>query len=86
MHHPLSKTNRITTKIILGENQPEYENLPVIRTSDGYALMRVEFSDEEIEQIKESKSVYIFQLQGNNLFQPIAVQVEKPEIVYPKQN
>lgn len=71
-------------EVILGEHQPEYENLPVIVLTDNQVVMRVEFTDEEIEKIKTSKSIYIYT--HGIPFLPILVEVDKPNIQYPENN
>lgn len=71
-------------ELIIGEDQPEFQNLPVIPLKNGEMVMRVEFTDEEIEKIKESKSIYIYV--WGKPFRPMLVDVDKPKIHYPDRN
>lgn len=67
-------------EIIVAEHQDEYLNLPIIKCNeDGLILSRWELSDEEIQTVAETKSVWLFMHTFGNPVTPVSLQVEKPE-------
>lgn len=68
--------------IIVAEHQDEYENLPVIVLDGGVLLSRWELSDEELKQINESKSIYMYLHTFFQPAQPCLLTTQQPEIIY----
>lgn len=66
--------------VMYGEDQPEYQPLPVYRSEDGQAISCWELTDEEIEKIKETKSIYLSIMTFGQLLQPVYLTVDKEEL------
>lgn len=64
---------------IVAEHQDEYMNLPIISCGDGVILSRWELSDEELQTISETKSVWLFMHTFGNPVTPVSLQVERPQ-------
>lgn len=62
--------------VVFGEGQEQYQPLPAIKMPDGQVITCWQFSDEEIEIIKQTKCVYFNQLTFNRPLQPILPSVE----------
>jgi hypothetical protein len=69
--------------IVLAEDQPEYQPLPVHRqfNQDGKCVFVWELTDEEIEVLKQTKKMYVCQLTFNQLFQPILPTVNQADVL-----
>lgn len=67
-------------EIIVAEHQDEYGNLPSISCGNGVILTRWELSDEEIETIAVTKSVWLYMHSFGRPVTPISLQVEPPGI------
>lgn len=67
------------TETVYAKDQPEYLPLPTLRTDDGAVLSRWELTDEEIQRIIETRSIYLTLLTFNQPLQPIMLGVEPPE-------
>lgn len=63
------------------EDQPEYRTLPTLKTKDGQVISRWELSDEELETIKTTKSIYLINHTFNQPLQPILMTVDKADVV-----
>ncbi|WP_277496496.1 hypothetical protein [Elizabethkingia anophelis] len=67
------------------KNQPEYKPLPVHIIEDGKVVSCWEFTDEEIEKIKQTKCLYLTMMPFGQPLQPVYITVEKDEVIA-KQN
>jgi hypothetical protein len=63
-------------EVTYAEDQPEYMPLPVIRSVDGVVMSRWELTDEEMEILKETKSIYLQVHTFNQMLQPVNLFVE----------
>lgn len=67
--------------IIFAKDQPEYIPLPALRLENGDVITCWHLSDEEIEKIKESKTLYLSVKTFNQPLQPIFLTVEKNDVI-----
>lgn len=63
---------------VYGKDQPEYLPLPAHRTEDGYVVSCWELTEEEVEQISQTRKLWVGQLTFNHPLQPQALIVEDP--------
>ena len=73
--------NNILEKKI-AEHQEQYQTLPALPIDSelpGTILTRWEISDEEIETLRETKSVYLYIATFNQSVQPVYLTVKTPE-------
>lgn len=63
-------TDNLETNVVIAEHQDEYNSLPAHVTYTGVVAFAYELSDEEIEQIKKTKRVYVSMLTFGNPLQP----------------
>lgn len=63
---------------IIGKEQPQYLQLPamVIPGDDGEVIVCFELTDEEIEELKKTKLIYVKQLTFNTPYRPIMPLVD----------
>jgi len=66
--------------VILGEDQPEYENLPALVQGDKVVTCW-ELSEEEIEAIKNSKRIWMATLTFGQAFQPCLLTTQKEDVI-----
>jgi len=62
--------------MVIAEHQPEYRDLPSIRTPNGYVITRWSFTDDERKAIAAGEDVYITLLSHgaiNPLFATVGV-------------
>lgn len=65
----------------IAENQPQYQTLPALPVESdlpGTILTRWVLSDEELEILQKTKSVYLYIATFNNPVQPVFLKVETP--------
>lgn len=64
--------------ITFAKDQPEYNPLPAMRipTPMGEVITCWELSDEELEQVKTTKRIYLSQLTFNSPLQPIRMMAD----------
>lgn len=65
---------------VIAEHQPEYQNLPSILLEDGIILCRWKMTDEEIEIVRKTGDVYLYQWTSGKYVTPMLLQVETPVI------
>jgi len=65
-------------EIKVAEHQPQYKTLPMLRGDDGYMICRFIVSDKDLENIKKTRSIYVYMLVGDGPVTPINVQSEHP--------
>lgn len=67
---------------ILGQDQPEYEPLPVHRGPRPWVktTMCFRLSPAELEEIARTRTLWISQLTFGDRFQPVALSTQKPEL------
>lgn len=65
------------------EDQPEYQPLPVmaIPSPEGVVISCWEVSDEEIEEIKKNRRIYLSQWTFNQPLQPVLLASDLSNIV-----
>lgn len=67
--------------IKIAEDQPEFNTVPAYANNDdGSVLFGFDLDDEEIEKLKETKSIWVKLLTGGRPMQPIATSVEFEEL------
>ena len=64
--------------VVFAKDQPEYLPLPALRVPgpEGEVITCWELSDEELEEIKRTKRIYLSQWTFNNPLQPIRMTTE----------
>lgn len=65
----------------IAEHQPQYQTLPALPIESdlpGTILTRWELSDEELETLSETKSVYLYISTFNQPLQPVYLTVKPP--------
>lgn len=64
--------------IEIGKGQPEYNVLHAMQvpSQEGEVIMCFEFTDEEIERLKETKRIYYKRWTFGHSFQPMKLQIE----------
>lgn len=67
--------------VIFAKDQPEYLPLPALKFDNGDIVTCWSFSDEEIEKIKETKTLYLSVKTFNKPLQPISLTVEKDDVI-----
>jgi hypothetical protein len=68
-------------EVKIAEHQDEYATLPAIPLNHGGCLLsRWELSDEDIERIKETRSIWFYQWTMNQPMQPVSLTTEKPQL------
>lgn len=62
--------------IVFGADQEQYNNLPAIYTGDdeGMVVTCWEVTDEDLEEIKKTRKIYLSQLTFNRPLQPLKVE------------
>ncbi|MCP9494087.1 MAG: hypothetical protein MSG64_06475 [Pyrinomonadaceae bacterium MAG19_C2-C3] len=68
------------SEINVGENQDVHGVLPAIRVDDQAFLSRWELTDDEIENITRTRSIYLCQLNYYAPVQPVMLAVEAPVV------
>ena len=66
--------------IEFAKNQPEYLPLPAHISEDGTVTTCWELNDHDIENLMETKKLWLQILTFNNPLQPVMISVEKPEL------
>lgn len=67
--------------IIFAKDQPEYIPLPALKQENGDVITCWRFSDEEIEKLRETKTLYLSVKTFNQPLQPIYFTVNKNEVI-----
>ena len=67
-------------EIVFAKNQPEYQPLPAIRTTDGTVITHWKLSWKERFIIFFKGSLYFQQLTFNNPLQPQLPTIEEPQL------
>ena len=64
--------------VVFAKDQPEYLPLPALRVPgpEGEVITCWELSDEELEEIKRTKRIYLSQWTFNNPLQPIRMTTD----------
>jgi excinuclease UvrABC helicase subunit UvrB len=62
--------------VTYAENQPEYMPLPVVKSASGVVMSRWELTDEEMEILIKTKSIYLQVHTFNQMLQPVSLFVE----------
>ncbi len=66
--------------VIYAKDQPEYNPLPVFKDNKGTVVSCWEFTDEEIEQIKMNKCLWLSVMTFNQPLQPLFMTADKSEL------
>ena len=66
--------------VTFAKDQPEYLPLPAYKTDDGDITTCWELNNHDIEQLMETRKLYLQILTFNKPLQPIKMSVEKPEL------
>lgn len=64
------------SNVVFAENQPEYQPLPALVVGDGSVITCWELTDEEIENIIETKVIWLKQLTFNKPLQPVMLTTD----------
>lgn len=70
------------TNIVFGEGKDAYEPLPAWKNKQGQVVTCWELTDEEIQQLIQSKKIYLMQLTFNQPLQPVSLHSENPILDY----
>lgn len=71
--------------IVIGENQPEYGNLPALAQTNGIITFCMRLDDQEVEKIVSEGKANITVLNFGDPTHPIAVASDKPDLpIYPR--
>jgi hypothetical protein len=65
-------------ELVYAKDQPQYLPLPTHKTPDGRVLSRWELSEEEVQQIVHTRSIYLTLLTFDQPLQPIILGVDPP--------
>jgi hypothetical protein len=65
-------------EIEVAKHQPEYQVLPMLRGEDGYSICRFYVDDKDLENIKKTRSIWIYMLVGSGPVTPISVESNHP--------
>lgn len=63
---------------VYAKDQPQYLPLPSHRTPDGIALSRWELTEEELQKVIHTRSIYLALCTFNQPLQPIIMSVDPP--------
>lgn len=66
--------------VIYAKDQPEYNPLPVYKDEKGTLVSCWELTDEEIEQIKTDKCIWLSVMTFNQPLQPMFMTANKSEL------
>lgn len=77
--------------VTYGKDQPEYRPLPAMKIpgNDGEVITCWELSEEELEEVKNSKRVFLSQLTFNGALQPVRIMASLADniaLTYDKPN
>lgn len=67
--------------VIYAKDQPEYNPLPVYKDERGNIVSCWEFSDEEIEEIKKNKCIWLSAMTFNKPLQPLFLTTNKEDLL-----
>lgn len=67
--------------VIFAKDQPEYNPLPAFRDEKGDVVTCWELSDEEIERLIQTKTIYQAVKTFNNPLQPVFITTEIQEVL-----
>lgn len=62
--------------VVMGKDQPEYQNLPAHITKQGQVFQCWELSEDDKKMIQETGKIWVSQLTFNQPLQPILLSVE----------
>jgi hypothetical protein len=65
-------------EITIAKNQPGYNPLVVLPSEEGYYISRWEVTDKDLENIKKTRSIYLYQLHCDKPLTPVSLQTEHP--------
>jgi hypothetical protein len=66
-------------EIVLAEDQPEYENMPVVFTEPGVNLSRWELTTEERDFVAKNGYIYLSIWTFGQPQQPVLIEAKEPE-------
>lgn len=67
----------------VSERQPQYQTIPALPIESelpGTILTRWEITDEELEVLRETRSIYLYVATFNNPLQPVYLTVKTPNV------
>lgn len=67
--------------VVFAKDQPEYNPLPALKQEDGTIISCWQFTDEEIEKLKETRCLYLAVATFGHPLQPVLLSVEKSEVI-----
>jgi hypothetical protein len=78
----------VLKEVIVAEHQDQYRNLPVTYCNDEdggrVALSRWELTEEDKEKLLKTGNIFVYIWTRGNLFNPMLLSVEDPEMVETK--
>lgn len=67
--------------VIFAKDQPEYNPLPAFKDEKGNVVTCWDLSDEEIERLIQTKTIYLTVKTFNNPLQPVFITTEFEEVL-----
>jgi hypothetical protein len=67
--------------IIFAKDQPQYQPLPAIKLEDGMVITCWEMTPEELEEVTQTRRVFLRQLTFNNLLQPVRITADLVDLM-----
>jgi len=72
-------------EVVYAKDQPQYQPLPVLRSSDGSVVSRWRLSWKERFKVFFSGDIYLFVSTFNQPLQPVLIEVDKPKLEQEKE-
>lgn len=69
--------------VTYAKDQPEYKPLPVFKDDKGTVVSCWQLTDEDIEQIKENKCLWLSVMTFNQPLQPLFMSSKKNDVLVP---
>ena len=66
-------------EVVYAKDQPQYNPLPTIRSSEGIVLSRWKLTWKERFKVLLRGNVYLFQMTFNRALQPVSIEIEPPK-------
>ncbi len=72
---PVLDEEFLSNEVVYAKDQPEYRQLPALRSEDGVVLTRWTLTDEEREALHSGADLFLFIHTHNQPLQPIRLEV-----------
>lgn len=70
------------SNVIIGKDQDEYQNLPALSLEDKFGIVITcwELSNEELEELNQTKKIYLQQMTFGMLLQPVYISTSLADL------